>query len=94
MRRFIGVAVVATALFLSGCGSDGGQQSPNESKSDNDYHGAPVGVDKQVIETFDSNVEIQKVTVGGIECVLAVRNDLDAFGLACPGYTTTTGVTP
>lgn len=82
------------ALVLTGCGaSDGGQQSPSDSTSDPDIdrHGAPVGVDKQIFETFDANVEVQKINVGGIECVLATRNDLEAFALACPGYSTTTG---
>jgi hypothetical protein len=94
MKRWIGVAVVATALFLSGCGSDGGQANPNEDAPSQDYDNGVRGTDHQVIETYDANVEVQAITVDGVKCVLATRNDNDGFALACPGYTTTTGVTP
>ena len=94
----VATAVVFLLLFLVGCGSsDGGQANPNESSQsdpENDYHGAEHGTDYQIIETFDANVEVQKVEVGGIECVLATRNDNDGFALACPGMTTTTMEVP
>jgi hypothetical protein len=88
------MASVALGLSLVACGSDGGQQTPND-RPDTEYHNAQQGTDIQDIETYDANVQVQKIVVDGIECVLAVRGGSSEYGMAlsCPG-TTTTGVTP
>jgi hypothetical protein len=83
------VAVVAAALFLSGCGSDNGGVPSSDETPNQDYDHGTRGTDHQVIETYDANVEVQAITVDGIRCVVATRNDNDGFALACPGYTTT-----
>jgi hypothetical protein len=87
MKRWIGVAVVATALFLSGCGADntdGGVPQPEETKAPDGYNAGERGNDHQEIETYDTNVEVQSVTVDGIKCVIAVRNDVEQFEMVCP----------
>lgn len=87
MRRFIGLAVVATALFLSGCGSDdGGVPGTDTEKVETEYHDGSQGIDVQDIETYDANVQVQVVVVDGIKCVLAVRggDSTNGMALACP----------
>ena len=83
MRRWIGVAVVATALFLSGCGADDYEEPDNTPTG---HSNGVEGRDKQEFETFDGNVEIQKVTVDGTDCILATRNDSGAMILLCDGF--------
>lgn len=91
MRRWFGIAVVATALFLSGCGADnGGVPSSDEHKTDTEFHDAQEGTDVKDIETYDANVQVQVIQVGDYECVLAVRGGSSEYGMAidCPGRIT------
>lgn len=76
--------IIASAMIvLTACGADdGGQADPNEHK-DVSYSDGIEGSDKQVIETYDQNVEVQKVTVDGIDCVIAVRDDISVLSISC-----------
>lgn len=87
MKRSIFVAaLVVPVFFLGACGGDGGQADPNEHSADTEYHDGIAGNDVKDIETYDANVQVQVIEVGGYECVLAVRGGSSDYGMAidCP----------
>jgi hypothetical protein len=76
------IVVVAMALVLSSCGSDGGQADPNEGPSYDDLP-VEVGQDRHQVENDGSNTEVQTFVVDGTKCVLATSPYEDKIAISC-----------